>query len=181
MLFWHFSLKCQQVTKQKKKLTRHWFIFQMINLSVTMQLYWSDEGSSMTTCSIEFAIELACTFNVQFSLFRNKFCIWRTKRWLTREEGEEEKGKEGSKEERRRKRENISCVSIQQPHPSKGIFVDRLPHSGATKTVPVRQLLQMWPTNPLLWRIQLVDPLQPKMSQDSLHAAADLFLFFELT
>ncbi len=46
---------------------------------------------------------------------------------------------------------------------------------------PKGQLLQMRPMNPPLWGIQLVDPLQPNISQDSLHTVADPCLFFKQT
>ncbi len=47
-----------------------------------------------------------------------------------------------------------SCVPSQGPRPPNAWFVDWLHHTGATKAVLVRRLLQMRPTCHPLWRIQ---------------------------
>ncbi len=60
-----------------------------------------------------------------------------------------------------------------QPHQPKCVFVDWVRHNGATKAVQIY-------CNPPLWRIQLVDPSQPNISQDSLEKMTISFLtFFE--
>ncbi len=60
-----------------------------------------------------------------------------------------------------------SCCPIQRSYPSKGVFVDRLWHSGATKVVPF-----CW-RNPSQWKIQLVDPLRPNITSNNLFFSSE--------
>ncbi len=62
---------------------------------------------------------------------------------------------------------DVSCVTIERLHVSKAAFQDRIRQS------LLSNFLQMRPSFPRPQKIQQIDPSQPKLTQDLLHAGDD--------